>query len=144
VCIQLFTLRIQNAENRVPTHQGPDDRPGPVGEYAPVGAKLVAHHDAGYHAHAEHHSEDAHPVFEGDQVDRFACDQPKTFEHRQVGGQADGEGRKNNVEGDREGELKTGQLESGEPLHEHDSLCRLAPEHHRYILNLWRPFALPR
>src|SRR3546814_5478622 len=72
-------------------HQRPDNRPGLVGEHAPVGAELVAHDDAGDHAHAEGHSKDDLPVLEDRDVAPVARPQPEPLEHREVAGKADGE-----------------------------------------------------
>ena len=97
-------------------HQGPEDGAGLVGEHAPVGAELVAHDDARHDAHAEADGEDLLPVVEEGEEDVAAGAQPQAFEHGEIAGEADGEGGKDDVEGDREGELQPGEGE-GVELH---------------------------
>jgi hypothetical protein len=117
---------IQNAEMNVPAataeepgfeekggqhlvrHQRPDDRPRLVGEDRPVGAELVPHDDPRHDAHAESDREDFHPVFEQDQISVVAGFQPKRFEHHQEAREADGERREDEVERNREPELRAG------------------------------------
>ena len=86
-------------------HQRADDVAATPRQLAPIGAELVGEDDAGDHAHAEGHGEDLGPVQGDVHVDRLAGLEPERFEHDQPGGKADGEGRKQDVEGDGEGEL---------------------------------------
>ena len=75
-------------------HQRPDDRPGLVRKHRPVGAELVRHDNARDHAHGEHQCKDLDPVTKQVHVLGAAGFQPQAFEHRQVTGQPDGDGRK--------------------------------------------------
>ena len=50
-------------------HQRADDRTCLVGEYSPVGAKLVGHHNPGDNAHAEGDGKDCLPEIEKLQID---------------------------------------------------------------------------
>ena len=50
--------------------------------------------------------EDLQPVAEEVEVDAAAGPQPQPFEHRQIARQPDREGREDEVERDREGELR--------------------------------------
>ena len=99
-------------------HQGADHGAGLVGKRRPVGAELVGHHDARHHAHAERDREDLQPVIE--QVDEYLAPgpQPERFQHREVTGKPDREGRKYDVERHREGELRPRQ-HHGIPALEH-------------------------
>ena len=90
-------------------HQRADHRAGLVGEAGPVGAELVAHHDARDDAHAEDDGEHRLPVVEELQVRRVALPQPQRVEHREVAREPDREGREDEVERDRERELDAGQ-----------------------------------
>ena len=90
-------------------HQRADHRAGLVGKCRPVGAELVGHHDARYHAHAERNGEDLQPVIEQVDEDVPAGPEPEGFEHRQVARKSDREGREHDVERHREGELRAGQ-----------------------------------
>ena len=97
-------------------HQGAEDGAGLVGEYAPVGAELVAHDDARHDAHAEADGEDLLPVVEEGEEDGAAGEEPQRLQDGEVAGEPDGEGREDDVERDREGELQPGQGE-GVELH---------------------------
>lgn len=92
------------------SQQWPGDRPGKVGERTPVGAELIGHDQTGDHAHAEVDREDLRPEVVKIAVQRIAGLQPQTFEHRQVAGQTDGDGRKDDVEGNGEGKLDSGEI----------------------------------
>ena len=87
-------------------HQRADDRACLVGEHAPVGAELVAHHDARHDAHAERHCEDLLPVIEQVEEDDAAGEQPEALQHGEVAGQPDRDGREDDVKADRESELQ--------------------------------------
>ena len=90
-------------------HQWPDHRARLVREYCPVGAELVAHHDAGDDAHGEGDGEDLEPVFEQVEIELLARPEPQPFEHHQIARQPDRESRENEVEAHREGELDPGE-----------------------------------
>ena len=90
-------------------HERPDDRAGPVREDRPVGAELVGHDDSGDDAHREGQGEDLQPVSEQVEIGLLAGLQPKPLEHGEIGGQADREGREDEVERDRERELGAGE-----------------------------------
>ena len=85
--------------------QRPLDRPGALRQHAPVGAELKRHDDSGDHAHAERKREHLQPEVEHAPIDRVAGRQPHPLEGRQPGGEPDGEGGKDDVETDDEGEL---------------------------------------
>jgi hypothetical protein len=82
---------------------------GKLGKSAPVGAKLIGHHQTGDHAHAKVDGEDFRPeVVERTPPDfRFST---TALQHRKVAGKTDGDGRKNNVEGNRKGKLDPCQM----------------------------------
>ncbi|SCM73941.1 hypothetical protein KL86PLE_130024 [uncultured Pleomorphomonas sp.] len=90
-------------------HQRADHRPDLVGELAPVGAELVGHDDARHDAHAEGDGEDRLPELEQLLVDLPLGDQPQRVEHEEIARQADGEGRQDDMEGNGEGELQSGE-----------------------------------
>ncbi len=56
------------------------------------------HDDAGDHAEPEGDGEDLQPEIRQAPIDRLAGDQAAAFEERKPGGQADGEGREDDVE----------------------------------------------
>ena len=85
--------------------QRPLDRPGALRQHAPVGAELKRHDDASDHAHAERQREHLQPEVEHAPIDRIAGREPHSFEGREPSGEPDGEGGKNDVEADDEGEL---------------------------------------
>lgn len=89
--------------------QGPRDAAGKLGEGAPVGAELVGHHQARHHAHAEVDGEHLAPEMVQIAIHRIARAQPASFEHGEIARQADGDGRKDDVKGNRESELNPGQ-----------------------------------
>ena len=91
------------AEQR-PEHVAGDDR-----EAAPIGAELVGQHDARHHAHRERDREDLGPESHQPLVALVAGAQPDRAERGDIGRQADGEARENDVKDDGEGELQTGQ-----------------------------------
>ncbi|MNR06066.1 hypothetical protein D3C85_1221270 [compost metagenome] len=97
--------------------QRPGDRAGKVGEGAPVGAELVGHDQAGDHAHAEVDGKDLRPEVIEVAVDLLPGLQPQPFQHREVAGQANGDGREDDVEGHGEGELHSGEIESLQSEH---------------------------
>ena len=72
---------------------------------APVGADLEGHDHAGHHADAKRHREDADPVHGDPQVDAAARHQVQSFQDRDVGGHADGEGGQQDMPADHPGEL---------------------------------------
>jgi hypothetical protein len=78
-------------------------RPAP--RYAPVGAELKRHDDPGDHAHTEREGEYLQPEVEHASIDQIAGRHPHSFERRQPTGEPDGEGGKDDVETDDEGEL---------------------------------------
>jgi len=102
-------------------HQRTDHGAGLVGEYRPVGAKLIGHDDAGHDAHAEDDGENLQPVFEQIEVELLSGPQPQAFEHGEIAGEADGERGKNEMEADREGELHPGK-DHGIGCFEHGAL----------------------
>jgi hypothetical protein len=87
--------------------QRPLDRSGLLGEHAPVGAELERHDDSRHDAHAERHREDFDPEVEQAPVDGVADREPHPFHCRQPCGQPDREGREDDVERHREGELES-------------------------------------
>ena len=91
------------AEQR-PQHVAGDDR-----EAAPIGAELVGQHDARHHAHRKRDREDLGPEPHQPLVALVAAAQPDRAERGDIGRQADGEARENDVKNDGEGELQTGQ-----------------------------------
>jgi hypothetical protein len=95
------------------------------GEKAPVGAELVGHDDARYHAHAEVDGKDAQP--EVVQVDEHLASglEPAHFEHGQVAGQADRDCRKQDVKGHRERELDARQVQCRQAKHRELRRCRV-------------------
>ena len=99
-------------------HQRADHRAGLVGKCRPVGAELVGHHDAGHHAHAEGDGEDLQPIIEQVDEDLASGPQPERFQHREIAGKPDREGRKHDVKRHRECELRPGQ-HHGIPALEH-------------------------
>ena len=86
------------------------NRAGEVGEAAPVGTELVSHDQPRDHPHAEVHREDLRPEMVEVAVDLVVGAQPQAFEHRQVAGQANGNGREQDVERHGKGELHSGEL----------------------------------
>ena len=95
-------------------HQRPEHRPDLVGKYAPVGAELVAHDEAGHDAHAEGDGEDLDPEIEDALVEVVTRDQPETFEHGEVAREPNREGRKDDVGRDSECELETGEIDGAD------------------------------
>ena len=114
------------------SHQRPDHRARLVRECRPVGAKLVGHHNARHHAHAERDGEDLQPIVEQVEEDFAPGPQPQRFEHREVACKPDREGGKHDVKRHRECELRAGQYH-GIPALEHrrhpSSLLRRRPYH---------------
>ena len=100
-------------------HQGADHRSDLVGIDRPVGAELIGHHDAGHDAHRKGDGEDLEPVIEDVEIAVAAGPQPQRLEHRKVGGKPDREGGEDDVEGDREGELRARQLHRIQTEHPH-------------------------
>src|SRR5581483_2037304 len=90
-------------------------------QFAPVRAEVVGQDDAGDHVHAEGYGEDLGPLLGDAEIDVLAGLEPQRLEHDEPGGKADGEGRKEDVEGDGEGELDAGKEERIELWHR--SLC---------------------
>jgi hypothetical protein len=90
-------------------HQGADDIATAARQFAPIGAELVGEDDAGDHAHAEGDGEDLGPMKRDVAVDRLSGAKPQRLEHDEPGSEPDGEGRKENVERDGEGELDARQ-----------------------------------
>ena len=89
--------------------QRPLDRSGALRQHAPVGAELKRHDDSSDHAHAERQREHLQPEVEHAPIDRVAGRQPRPLEGREPGGEPDGEGGKDDVETDDEGELDARQ-----------------------------------
>ena len=85
------------------------DGAGALGHHAPVGAELEGHDDAADHAHAEGEGEDLEPEVEDAAVDGAAGGQRHAFQRGKPGGEADGEGREDDVEADDEAELDAGE-----------------------------------
>ena len=98
-------------------HQRPDDRAGLVGEDAPVGAELVAHHDARHDAHAEGEREGLHPDAEEADVVVAPGPEPQPLQHGEIAAEPDGEGGEDDVEGDGEGELQAREQNGIEIVH---------------------------
>ena len=97
--------------------QRPGDRPGKVGERAPIGAELVGHDQPGDHAHAEVDRKNLRPEVVQVAVHLLPRFQPQPFQYGQVTGQADGDGREDDVERDGECELDSGEIESLQSKH---------------------------
>ena len=102
-------------------HQRADHRAGLVGEYGPVRAELIGHHDARDDTHRESDREDLQPVAEQVEIDLPAGPEPEPFEYRQIARQPDREGGENEMEADREGELHPGK-DHGIGCFEHGAL----------------------
>jgi len=68
-----------------------------IGKETPVGAELVSHDEAGNDAHAEIDGENLRPEVVQVAVHAILRAQPRRLQYRQVTGQADGDGGKNNV-----------------------------------------------
>src|SRR6202022_4875227 len=98
------SLEEEGGQNLV-GHQRPDDVAAAARQLAPIGAELIGEHHAGHDAHAEGDGEDLGPVLGDVEIDGLAGLQPQRLEHDEPGGKPDGEGRKEDVEGDGEGEL---------------------------------------
>ncbi|MNM99480.1 hypothetical protein D3C81_1120410 [compost metagenome] len=92
------------------SQQRPGNRSGEVREAAPVGTELIGHDQAGNHAHAEVDGKDLRPEMVEVTVGVVMGFQPQAFEYRQVTRQADGDGRKQDVERDGERELNSGEI----------------------------------
>jgi hypothetical protein len=95
-----------------------------VGEGRPVGAELVAHHDAGHDSHAEGQREDLHPEQVEVPEDLLVGLQPQRLEHGEVTGKPYREAGKDDVERNRESELQSRQ-EHGIPIHDPGLAFRL-------------------
>ena len=95
-----------------------DDR-----EAAPIGAELVAEHDARHHAHGERDREDLGPEPRQPVQVLAAGDEPAEQQRRDEGGQPDREAREDDVERDREGELQPGK-QDGIEVHRSFPRCR--------------------
>ena len=91
------------------SQQRPLNRPGPLGQHAPVGAELEGHDDPRDHAHAERHRKDLEPEVEDSAIERIAGEKPHAFDRRQPRRQAHGESREDDVEADDERELDARQ-----------------------------------
>ena len=87
--------------------QRPDDIADDDRELAPVGAELIREDDPRDDAHGEGYREDARPEPGELAVARLAGAPPDDEERRDPGRKADREGREDDVERDREGELQT-------------------------------------
>jgi hypothetical protein len=83
--------------------------------------RLVAHDDAGHHAHAEAEGEDLLPVVEDRHEHAAPGDQPQRLQHGEVAGEPDREGREDDVQRHGERELEPGQHQRIEELHWHGS-----------------------
>jgi hypothetical protein len=86
---------------------------GETREFAPIGAELVGHHDAGYDTHAERNGEHIQPEAIEVAIHLIARVQPARLEHREVARKPDCQRRKDDVERDREAELDTREIERG-------------------------------
>ena len=102
-------LEKEGGENLI-AHQRPEDGSNLVGINAPVGAELVAHHDARDDAHAERDGEDLLPVVEEIEIDAPSRDEVHPVKHGQVARKTDREHGEYDVEADREGELPPGEV----------------------------------
>ncbi len=89
--------------------QRPDDVADHMREAAPVGAELVGEHDARHHAHGEGHGEDLGEEPRDAVVALMPGGDPQHFQRRDIGREADGEAREDDVEGDGKGELDARQ-----------------------------------
>jgi hypothetical protein len=98
------------------------DRARETGEARPVGAELIAHHDAGDDAHAEGDCEDLRPEQAKIFVVRLTGFQPAPFEDGDEAGEADAERRKHDVKRDGERKLDAGEIE-----------CRYCGVHERFV-----------
>ena len=79
---------------------------------APVGAKLVGHHQPGDHAHAKVDGKNLRPEMVQRAPDRIFCFQPQPFEYGKVACETNGDGRENNVEGYGKGKLYPRKVKS--------------------------------
>ena len=89
--------------------QGSEHVAGDHGEPAPVGAELVGQHDARHHAHGEGDREDLGPEEREPMKALLAGRDPHQCQRRHIGGEPDGEARKDDVE--REGEARLDAVE---------------------------------
>ena len=89
------------------------DRPRSPSELGPVGAELELHDDAGHHPEPEGNGKDPQPEVEQFPVDRPRCGDVQRLEEREPCRQPDREGREDDVERDREGELHARQDQGG-------------------------------
>src|SRR5690606_9341754 len=99
--------------------QGAGHASGKFGKGAPVRAELVGHGDARDHPHAEVDGEDLQPEVIKIAIERTLGFQPQAFQHSQITGQADSDGRKDDVKRDGESELDPRKLESLQSEHVH-------------------------
>ena len=99
--------------------EGAEHRADLVREDRPVGAELVGHHHARDDAHAEGDGEDRLPLLEQGKISLVPPPQPERVQHGQEACEADGEGRKDDMRRDREGELDPREVE-GRNVSQHD------------------------
>ena len=100
--------RLQKEGHQVFVGQhGRDHVGGRVGEACPIGAELEWHDDAGDDAHGEGDREDADPEARDAQPDLVTLEEIQPLQNRDEGGEADGEGRQQDVPADHPGPLQT-------------------------------------
>ena len=81
---------------------------GKLRKAAPVGTKLISHHQAGYDTHPKIDGEDLQPEIIERAPEIVSRAQPHPLQHHQIAGQSNRNRGKKNMERDSEGELKTG------------------------------------
>ena len=86
-----------------------EDGAGFIGKYAPVGAELVAHYEAGDDAHTEYDGEGFYPVMKEIVVNGFTRQEPQGFQYCKKARQTNGKCWKDNMECNCERELNAGQ-----------------------------------
>ncbi len=91
------------------TDQRSNDIAGHLGEARPIRAELVREGNARDHPHGKGHGEDLRPEACQPVEVILAGSLPEHQERRHIGGKADGEGREDDVEADRERELEAGE-----------------------------------
>src|SRR5690606_31682491 len=94
------------------------DAAGEIREAAPVGAELIRHHQARDHAHTEIDGENLYPEMIEIAVHLGFGFEPESLEHGEVAGEADGDGGRNDVKGNGEGDLNSGKFGSIQSQHD--------------------------
>ncbi|MNC86220.1 hypothetical protein D3C83_18600 [compost metagenome] len=99
----------KKSRQRFVSHERSDDARRQFRVAAPIRAELERHDDARHDPHAEGHGEDPDPERRDAQIRLASGPQEEPFQHRDVGGEADREGRQQKMECDEKGELNAGE-----------------------------------